>query len=240
MSAEGNPWPAIGQLFVEQGRLTDAQLDQALAVQQQTGQQLGEILVTSGLISRLDLASAIGTQWAYQEKAADEAVLGQPEPAPYAFPEPLPVPEYGAAAPLESFASPSFVGAVEVEVAQPIVQPAYDVEPAQWTTEDVPAAYPADPAPSYAADPALSGRIEALEEKGRLIDDLQARLRAVYEQLAAAEARVETLEPLVARLSQANDALTAQFEAQTREFEELRSNSVKVDALATAIRAFFS
>jgi len=242
MSAEGNPWPAIGQLFVEQGRLSRAQLDQALAIQEQTGQQLGEILVSSGLISRLDLASAIGTQWAYQERTAEEPAAPQPE---YAEPEPLsPFAANPLAAAVEvaqpEYAQPEYAQPVEYahpEYAQPVAQPEYaqPVAPPQ-SYEVEQAAWAAAPA----ADPELAGRLEALEEKARLVDDLQARLRSVYEQLAAAEARVETLEPLVARLSEANEALSVQLEAQTREFEELRSNAVKVEALATALRAFFS
>src|SRR5437870_4370945 len=51
----------------------------------------------------------------------------------------------------------------------------------------------------------------ATEEDGRLVADLQARLRGAYEQLAAAEARIEALEPAVADLTKAFSVVTAQL-----------------------------
>jgi len=52
----------IGSLFVEKGFVTQDQLDDALREQKQSGQRLGEILVERGHISRIDLASVIGSQ----------------------------------------------------------------------------------------------------------------------------------------------------------------------------------
>ena len=52
----------IGSLFVEKGFVTQDQLDDALREQKESGQRLGEILVERGHISRIDLASVIGSQ----------------------------------------------------------------------------------------------------------------------------------------------------------------------------------
>ena len=53
----------IGQIFVEFGFITAAQLDAALEVQRTTGARIGEILVEQGSLGRLDLASALAEHW---------------------------------------------------------------------------------------------------------------------------------------------------------------------------------
>jgi hypothetical protein len=53
----------LGDIFVERGLITDEQLQQALAVQQDTGGRLGEILVERGFITRVALAGVISEQW---------------------------------------------------------------------------------------------------------------------------------------------------------------------------------
>ena len=68
VSTAQNQWPPIGQLFVERGYVTPAQLESALAEQQETGERLGEILVKHGYIERLDLASALSTQWSWKDE----------------------------------------------------------------------------------------------------------------------------------------------------------------------------
>jgi polyhydroxyalkanoate synthesis regulator phasin len=61
-SAPTRPWRPIGELLVDAGVITRAELDEALAEQRKTGQRLGEILIESGRISWLALAQAIGDQ----------------------------------------------------------------------------------------------------------------------------------------------------------------------------------
>lgn len=53
----------LGDIFVERGLITDEQLQEALAVQQDTGGRLGEILVERGFITRVALAGVISEQW---------------------------------------------------------------------------------------------------------------------------------------------------------------------------------
>ncbi len=57
-------WRPLGKLLVEKEFLTRAQLDQALAEQQESGGRrlLGEILVGSGFLSGVSLASALAEQ----------------------------------------------------------------------------------------------------------------------------------------------------------------------------------
>ena len=85
----------IGEIFVERGFITENQLQDALELQRQTGKRLGEILVSTGRLSRLDLASALADQWAAFQKLRPPA-----EPASAsARGHVLPVPEVTAPEP---------------------------------------------------------------------------------------------------------------------------------------------
>lgn len=52
-------WRPLGRLLVEQGLLTDDELERALVLQQATGKRLGETIVELGFVSGPDLASAL-------------------------------------------------------------------------------------------------------------------------------------------------------------------------------------
>ncbi|MBM3679368.1 MAG: hypothetical protein FJW96_16070, partial [Actinobacteria bacterium] len=53
----------VGDVLLEHGTIDAGQLEQAISRQKATGQPLGQVLVESGFISRLDLASALAEQW---------------------------------------------------------------------------------------------------------------------------------------------------------------------------------
>jgi hypothetical protein len=53
----------LGDIIVERGLVTAEQLDQALAVQRESGGKLGEVLVELGFITRVGLAGVISEQW---------------------------------------------------------------------------------------------------------------------------------------------------------------------------------
>ena len=53
----------LGDIFVERGTITTAQLDEALAVQREAGGRIGEILVELGYVTRVALAGVIAEQW---------------------------------------------------------------------------------------------------------------------------------------------------------------------------------
>jgi DNA repair exonuclease SbcCD ATPase subunit len=57
------PWRPLGLLLVEQGLLTDDELEQALAQQQVTGKRLGETIVECGFVSPPDLSNALAAQY---------------------------------------------------------------------------------------------------------------------------------------------------------------------------------
>src|SRR5919201_6027793 len=62
MSAMEQPRRLLGLLLIEMGVITQAQLDQALAIQAETGERLGEILIDRGFTSRLAIHDALAEQ----------------------------------------------------------------------------------------------------------------------------------------------------------------------------------
>jgi general secretion pathway protein E len=52
----------IGEILIERGRLDAAGLDRALRVQQETGEKIGALLVTLGLVAQRDVAEALSSQ----------------------------------------------------------------------------------------------------------------------------------------------------------------------------------
>ena len=96
MSAAQNPWPHIGQLFVEEGYLTSAQLEAALAEQRRSGERLGEILIERGYITRIHLAGALSKQWSWKGEIPSSI---EPPAAPMQLVEESVEPEPVAAAP---------------------------------------------------------------------------------------------------------------------------------------------
>jgi len=53
----------VGDILHERGYISEEQLAQAVASQQQSGKPLGQVLVEAGAITRLELASALAEQW---------------------------------------------------------------------------------------------------------------------------------------------------------------------------------
>jgi general secretion pathway protein E len=53
---------ALGQLLIERGKIDAAALDRALRLQHETGEKLGALLVTLGLVAQRDVAEALSAQ----------------------------------------------------------------------------------------------------------------------------------------------------------------------------------
>jgi chaperonin cofactor prefoldin len=68
------PYRRIGTILVEWRLITEEQLTHALTEQEETGRLLGEILVTSYGVSRVDLADALAEQWQEANRAATAAI----------------------------------------------------------------------------------------------------------------------------------------------------------------------
>lgn len=65
----------LGEILVQQKRITPAQLREALYLQKQAPQALGRILVTCGMVQKSDIYKAIVSQWALRSMAAFLSVL---------------------------------------------------------------------------------------------------------------------------------------------------------------------
>jgi hypothetical protein len=63
------PARLIGAIFLERGLVTEDQLQAALALQKESKEHLGEILVQHFGVSRIELASVLAEQWADLERA---------------------------------------------------------------------------------------------------------------------------------------------------------------------------
>jgi hypothetical protein len=61
-AASLSPWRPIGHYLVQRGLITEAELEQALAEQRESGLRLGEILVARGWVSGPALAAAVSEQ----------------------------------------------------------------------------------------------------------------------------------------------------------------------------------
>ena len=68
-------WQPVGELLVESGVLTPAELATALAEQRRTGRLVGEILVESGYISAFTLGRALATQHGVELQPAGNVEL---------------------------------------------------------------------------------------------------------------------------------------------------------------------
>ena len=64
----------IGSLFVERGLVSESQLRVALELQRETGEQLGQILVSQFGVSRKELARVVADQW--REMSGDTGTVG--------------------------------------------------------------------------------------------------------------------------------------------------------------------
>jgi len=62
-------WRPLGRLLVEQGLLSEAQLEHALDEQESTGRRLGETLVELGFVSHAALSHALAEQYGLEPKA---------------------------------------------------------------------------------------------------------------------------------------------------------------------------
>ena len=69
----------LGEISIEQGFISDEQLEAALEVQRQNGGRIGEILVEQGSLTRLDLASALAEQWSSLQKLRPPGPVADPQ-----------------------------------------------------------------------------------------------------------------------------------------------------------------
>ena len=68
--------PRLGELLLEQGLVTQAQLDLALKQQARSHRFLGEILLEMGAINKLTLTRALELQYKRSGESAEESERG--------------------------------------------------------------------------------------------------------------------------------------------------------------------
>jgi len=79
----------IGQILVEKGEISEADLEAALAEQERSGRRLGEILIEQGRTSWLALARAIAEQVLDIQSSTAAPAVPEPEPQPEPAPDPV-------------------------------------------------------------------------------------------------------------------------------------------------------
>jgi hypothetical protein len=201
----------IGQILVEQGEISETDLEAALAEQERSGRRLGEILIEQGRTSWLALARAIAEQ--VLDIQSSPAV---PEPQPEPKVEPAPDPVKMVRELAERVAS---LPPVPDPPPPPAPAPAHDAEhelaravAEQVANLDAPSPQPPEarllrltPAPQRPAPIAEDDRLTSVEAL------LRERQRAFIELVTTAE----TLRMKVARLEEI-------LEERDRELAKLR------------------
>ena len=81
----------LGTIMLEEGFLTQAQLDEALVEQHRTSRPLGQVLIELGLVSAGAVANALAEQHGGLLKTEYGVSAGLLRPAPVPEPEPAPV-----------------------------------------------------------------------------------------------------------------------------------------------------
>ena len=76
--SEVEPWRPLGRVLVDRGAIAEAELEEALHVQRETGRRLGEILVERGYVTAQTLVSAVIDQHGLEEETPAAAVVAAP------------------------------------------------------------------------------------------------------------------------------------------------------------------
>jgi hypothetical protein len=108
---EDEPWRPLGRVLVDRGALAEAELEEALQVQRDSGRRLGEILVERGYVTAQALVSAVIEQHGLEEETAAAAVVATPLSA--AAEETYQVEDHGSEEARVVFRSEAFLDAVD-------------------------------------------------------------------------------------------------------------------------------
>ena len=93
MEAAHTSWRSLGELFVERGLISEADLERALAEQVATKRRLADILVRRGLVTGHDITNALMEQLGTEvPMEASPAPAAAPAPVPARAPAPAPAP----------------------------------------------------------------------------------------------------------------------------------------------------
>ena len=108
--SEGEPWRPLGRVLVDRGAIAEAELEEALQVQRETGRRLGEILVERGYVTAQALVSAVIEQHGLEEEAPAAAVVAT---SPSCHEETYQVEDHGSEEARVVFRTEAFLDAVD-------------------------------------------------------------------------------------------------------------------------------
>lgn len=173
-------WRRLGEIFVERGFVTQEELDDALARQNQTGERLGEALVALGVISKFELAGALAEQMAVlADSGAEPSASSEPSEATvHQLHTRDDAEEAPPATNVIELAAPTEWGSTEVEPEPPTV------EVLETPVEEEPAAESEEPDP-------LEAHAEPEEEP----QPAEVMLTELHEALAAEVAYIDEAAP---------------------------------------------
>jgi hypothetical protein len=196
MEAAHTSWRSLGELFVERGLISEADLERALAEQVATKRRLADILVRRGLVTGHDITNAL------MEQLGDEAPM-QPTTKPPVAPATAPVaPPTRAAAPVPAPApvAEHLEGAV---VPMPEATPPIEIAPAAAAAAAEVTVAPAEQtsrkkaAPEKEPEAVVPAGYDLSISAHALIAEADSRRRGAEAELAAArEAHAQVLRGL--------------------------------------------
>jgi len=216
----------IGEILLEHGFVTKEQVDEATALQAQSGRPLGQILVESGTITRLELASALAEQWSDSgAPIAPPAGIELSGTAPEGVEATKP-----SARPAPAAQGPELVSRVEAVESELDKLREVEIEVARLSAaEEIDRVAPLRLAVEELAE-RLSATEPAMEEIGRRLeflvvesgdsdrlDEIAATVAELQDRLAALSQRVETAaersQDAAAKATTAFESLTDQVAA---------------------------
>jgi hypothetical protein len=107
----GEPWRPLGRVLVDRGSLREAELQEALQVQRESGRRLGEILVQRGYVTTQALVSAVIAQHGLAEEESVSGVVATPLASSHE--EIYQIEDHGSEEPKVVFRTDAFLDAVD-------------------------------------------------------------------------------------------------------------------------------
>ena len=262
MSPQSAPAPAvplrrpIGEIFVELGFVSAAQLEAALVEQHRTGARIGEILIAQGSLTRFDLASALAEHWEPvipESEAGGHSPSGPAARADREVPgtEPVRGPRTRHRSLVPRARITDWISERQDEPAAATPAPRHDVQAElaelRRSLEDLGAVRAGDALATGARLAGIETAIAGLADgEARVHEDAGRDLAAHFEALAARleriEGQLEAAEPGLADELRAEAAARAadqgsRLEAESEETAALRARVDELEEEASRLRA---
>ena len=241
MEAAHTSWRSLGELFVERGLISEADLERALAEQVATKRRLADILVRRGLVTGHDITSALMEQSERLNDSTGPAPASlRPVEVDYALDDEAPVEPRPVLEPVED--PPDGLTLDECDTGDQGLEHdrQYEPEPAAETDSSVevggdPALLPSQDAPVNSARPFVGG--DALVENVEASERLEALIREADAQRRTTESRLTAIGDLGQGLSRIQTELEAQKLSTPPLVRELEATQERVRAREQALSA---